>query len=948
MAMNRSELLRHLNLNTFIAFDFETTGLDAREDRIIEIAAIRFEDGKPSERYVTLLNPGRPIPAMITDITGISDAMVAQAPAEEQIVDDFWNFLGDWPMVAHNTSFDHAFLTALAERQGKILPDRNYYDTLPLSRMFLFFQPNHNLSALSDFFHFSTDNAHRAEADTENCGQSFIELVAEAASYSLEVISRIVALLKHFDVFNKLLFIDLANTLTRSGDLKQGLIPSSIEKPVPENVFIHHGTNDIQNLDAETVLGADGYLSRSFSTYEERPNQVKYSRFVQEILEGEGGIGVVEAGTGLGKTMAYLFPALRYTLTNDDDYPLIISCYTKHLQDQLFNKDLPQLAEAIDVSLQAVVLKGRNNYLCQTRLQWLLGNAEKLLNREEAVMLLPILIWQEWTHTGDMDECPGFSTTRSYRLTSLIQSEPGFCSTQLCARNNGCYFGPLRRALFQANLIIINHALLISDVKSRLGSVVVTTGFLPPHDTIIIDEAHNIVKSAYNQLTEVLDQRILSFYLDHVDPQRTYSNRWNNQIKSLGELHPQFLKLRESLARDVESCRRTIKEFFEQLGAHIQYQFDPEAKYSKKWIIKNLTETFGPVTAELEAMIKNLNTVVKIIKDIRHALLEIDETRNDFPELHQHFDYGEMLLKESMRLVQDLTLQQDENRVYWFDGVFRNGPGGQLQFYVTIQGVPVDLAEDLTGGLFKVVRSAVLTSATLRTEESFDYFLRRVGLDQVDFKETQTAIFESPFLYEEQVRYYQYSRQDGQRPEVLASLIYNLHKTRNKRILTLFTSRDSLNKTLRELRSLPEGNSLPIFAQQRGTSRQGLIRGMGQVKNGILLGTNAFWEGIDFPGELLEILIITKLPFDVPDEPVIRAYGQLLESQGGNRFLDFGVPEAIIRFRQGFGRLIRTTYDEGLFINMDGRVVNKPYGVRFSDAIPVKMTPFSRVEEILS
>jgi predicted DnaQ family exonuclease/DinG family helicase len=945
MGMDRSELLQHLNLSTFIAFDFETTGLDPRSDRIIEIAAIRFEDGKPVDRYVTLLNPGRSIPALITDITGISDVMVSKAPAEDQILDDFWEFMGSWPMVAHNTAFDHAFLTALAERHGKLLPERNYYDTLPLSRMFLYFQANHNLSALSDFFRFSTDNAHRAEADTENCGHSFVELIAEAASYPLEVISKIVALMKPFDIFNKRLFIDLANTLAQRGDLKQGLIPSAIEKPVPENLFNYEGRKDIRQLDVDSVLGAGGCLSQTFPSYEERKIQVQYSRFVQETLETDDRIGVVEAGTGLGKTMAYLFPALKYALTNDDEYPLIISCYTKHLQDQLFNKDLPQLARAIDVSLQAVVLKGRNNYICKTRLQWLLGNADKLLNGEEATALLPVLIWQEWTRTGDLDECPGFSTTRSFRLTALIQSEPGFCTTQICARNQGCYFGPLRKALFHSNLIIVNHALLISDVKARTGDDPGLTGFLPPHDTLIIDEAHNIIKSAYNQLTEVLDQRILMFFLDHVDPQRNHSNRWNNRLKSLGELHPRFLTLRESLSQEVDSSRQAIKAFFDQLRAHIQHQFDPEAKYSKKWIIQNLVETFGPVAPELEALVRCFNHVMKTVNAIRLELLNIDETRNDYPEMHQHFDYGEALLQEAIRLIQDLTMKQDENRVYWFDGVFRNS-GDQSQFFVTLQGAPVDLAEDLTGGLFQSLRSAVLTSATLRTEESFDYFLHRVGLDQVNAKETKTAIFDSPFLYEEQVKYYQYSRLDGQRPDILASLIYNLHKKHNKRILTLFTSRDALNKTLQELRSKPEGHSLPIFAQQRGTSRQGLIRGLKETKNGILLGTNAFWEGIDFPGELLEILIITKLPFDVPDEPVIRAYGSLLEEQGGNRFLDFGVPEAIIRFRQGFGRLIRTAYDEGLFINMDGRVVNKPYGERFSDAIPVRMTLFSNVEDI--
>ena len=395
--MDRLSLLKTVQLSKFVALDFETTGLQVETDRVIEVAAILFVDGEPVERFVSLVNPGIPIPSFIEEITGITNGMVAGAPAESKIVDDLFKFIGKHPLVAHNTPFDLAYLQAMADRHDKKLHDRRLYDTLPLSRALLFFQPAHNLSAASDFFSLSTDGAHRAEYDTENCGKIFVELIEEAASYNLDLISRILALLKPFQIQNKDLFIDLANALTKIGDLKNGLTESKIPKPSNANFYINEGENDITKLTSYDVFGPDGHLNQSYENYEDRPNQVNYSDFIDEIMGSSSGVGIAEAGTGLGKSMAYLFAAMKNNLSNPDDGPVVISCYTKHLQDQLFNKDLPQLTKAINAPIQAVVMKGRSNYVCKSRLNWLIGGAEKMLNGEEAMYLLSLMIWLEHT-----------------------------------------------------------------------------------------------------------------------------------------------------------------------------------------------------------------------------------------------------------------------------------------------------------------------------------------------------------------------------------------------------------------------------------------------------------------------------------------------------------------------------------------------------------------------
>ncbi|MGY8781483.1 MAG: exonuclease domain-containing protein, partial [Fidelibacterota bacterium] len=599
--MDRLSLLKTVQLSKFVALDFETTGLQVETDRVIEVAAILFVDGEPAERFVSLVNPGISIPSFIEEITGITNGMVADAPAESKIVDDLFKFIGKHPLVAHNTPFDLAYLQAMADRHDKKLHDRRLYDTLPLSRALLFFQPAHNLSAASDFFSLSTDGAHRAEYDTENCGKIFVELIEEAASYNLDLISRILALLKPFQIQNKDLFIDLANALTKIGDLKNGLTESKIPKPSNANFYINEGENDITKLTSYDVFGPDGHLNQSYENYEDRPNQVNYSDFIDEIMGSSSGVGIAEAGTGLGKSMAYLFAAMKNNLSNPDDGPVVISCYTKHLQDQLFNKDLPQLTKAINAPIQAVVMKGRSNYVCKSRLNWLIGGAEKMLNGEEAMYLLSLMIWLEHTETGDMDECPGFTNGFTFRLMALVQSEPGFCTSPICSRHGGCFFGPLRKMVYNANLIVVNHALLLSEAKARKEAGE-GMGFLPEHKSVVIDEAHNIPQAAYRQFTSVLDQRSLGYFLERVDPEHSHSVRWNNQLKSLGGLHLQFEGMRRELGLAVGSCRESIKCFFDQMSGNSLHKFDPGAKYSTKLIIQNLTEEFGVLSVDIEKM----------------------------------------------------------------------------------------------------------------------------------------------------------------------------------------------------------------------------------------------------------------------------------------------------------------------------------------------------------
>ncbi len=935
--MELKTLLKKLNLSTFIAFDFETTGLDPQNERIIEIAAIRFVQGEPKDRFVKLVNPGRPISKFITDITGITNAMVAEAPTENEIVNDFIKFLGNDPLVAHNTQFDISFLKELNKRFNVNWAVPDLYDTLQLARTFIYDQPTFNLGSVSEYFNLSAEGSHRAEKDTENCGAIFISLIKEAASYPLEVISKILEMIKSSTVMNKQLFVNLANELMKNGDLKKGLTKSKIVHPVFQNVYSHSGHNDPGKMTIDDIFKEGGLLEKSLGQFEYRSAQVDYAKMIETILIKEESIGIIEAGTGMGKSIAYLISCLKRKHAIPENGPTVISCHTKHLQDQLFYKDLPQITEALDVPVRAVKLKGRSNYICLTRLNWLISDANKILNGSEVANLIPIMIWLHWTKTGDMTECNGFWNSRPGRLAYLIQSEPGFCTSNICIKNAGCFFGKVRSAVYEAEIIIINHALLLTES--------ILPGFLPVFNSLIIDEAHKIVPVAYNQLTLQIDQKSQTTVFDSVDPKFRTNKRFNNILTKLSGLIPEFSDLIKRLDDRFKDCRQTLKILFENLAEQHASDFNLEAVYSEKIIVRNLNESYGSLTGEINQLDTDIRNILSLLDKFNALLTSKDPEKEDYPELFQAFQKHTDLLTGSLHNISSLFLEQLDNWIYWKEGQFKLDKNQINQLQLSLHACPVDVSEPLSKLLFKRIDHCVLTSATLRVDDTFEYFSQRTGLDQLSSKSIKSAQFLSPFYYDDQVTYLQYggNANISNNPQAIASIIYKSHKSNNKRIMALFTSRNALSNTDAKLRLLG-GNDLPIFSQKNNVSRQSLISGMRNTSNGILLGTSSFWEGVDLPGDLLEVLIITKIPFDVPTEPSIKAYSEMIDQSGGNSFMDYSIPEAVIKFRQGFGRLIRTISDEGTFMNLDNRVLTRSYGKHFSDAIPVTMKVFTNLD----
>jgi len=937
--VDRKTLLEKLNLSDFVAIDFETTGVDPTKDRIIEVAVIRFTDGEPTDKFVRLVNPERKISDLIVNITHITNDMVKDAPIEKDIVQDLFDFIGDSPITAHNTPFDIAFLKELGKRHNIEFEEPELYDSLPLARTFLYDLPAFNLTVVSEYYGMSGEGAHRAEKDTENCGNVFLNLVEEAASYPLHVISKLLSIIKNTDLHNKSLYLNIANALTKSGEVKKGLTKSKAEHKSLDNVYFHKGEHSLRNVVAKDVFGKDGLLSTVIDGYEERSQQIEYSNFVDNIFNGENKIGVVEAGTGLGKSFAYLFPALKRSENFIDNGPVVISCHTKNLQDQLFYKDLPIIAEALNLPVKVVKLKGRNNYICLTRLNWLISDASKTLSPREIEKILPVIVWLEFTNTGDISECNGFWNSRPGRIAYLIQCEPGFCTTKLCAKHDGCFFGKIRRDLYESSIVIVNHALILSEIK--MPSV------LPLYKTLIIDEAHNLVSVAYNQLSHDMDQISYNSLLQSLDPNYKGNKRWNNMLSSIGGLHPDFLALQKAMGEEVAMAMGSLRSFFETYGSSVKSEFRVDAIYTEKLIINNLEEEFNVAVDEFEELTVALKRLSQTFEKSTKLLLEKDPERTDYEELHQVLNQNRDMLTGLISNILLLTTNQNVENIYWKEGAYANR-NGYPELNLSVHTSPVDVAEKLSSMFFRNIDHCVLTSATLRVNSGFDYFFRRTGLDRVIDKPLENDYFPSPFFYEDQVTYLQYGNRKSitSDPAKIAKIIETVSQKYNQRIMALFTARSTLTGVYNELKNSRIGKNIPIFAQILNSSRQSLIDGMKRTPNGVLLGTSAFWEGVDLPGDMLQILIITKLPFDVPTEPTIKAYSEMLELSGDNPFLNYAIPESVIKFRQGFGRLIRTMSDEGIFIVLDDRIVTKRYGTNFSESIPVQMQVFTDISEL--
>ncbi len=932
-----SEIYKHLSLEQFMAFDIETTGLYPDKDEIIEIGIVKIENGKITETYDQLFDPGIEIPETITKLTGITNDDCSGKPLLKDKISNIIDFIGNNFIVAHNADFDSSFLNNSVEKYAskrmKISQDK-ILDTLDLSRFILFNLHNHKLSTLSDHFMIVSDSEHRALADAKTCGLVFLQLIELGLNLDKEIIRICCSLLRNTNYGIEYFFNKIYSYINRYGSdrkiiLKKGQdnIIGSLRENTEQEEFKKIPLNEL-----EVFFKPKGFLSNHLQHFEYRKQQFEMADSIRKIFN-QNGFLVAEAGTGIGKSMAYLVPAMLWIKENPKS-KVVISTNTKNLQDQLFYKELPLLQKISSSEFLAILLKGRGNYICQRAWEDLIENPEKF-SKKERKQALPLVIWAQKTITGDIEENSGFSRKRNGAMWRHLSCESVNCNGRNCVFESTCFLNRVRRLSKYADIIVVNHSLLFSDISAE-------NTILKSYDSLIIDEAHNIESSATNSLK--IELNVWKFN----DTFKTIYQEIPNQTGLLYFIQRDVKKVIqnqndqstvESISTDLINQTRILRknslDFFNKLQEKISLlsaakQNYPQIRYSSK------QKLFGDSEKDLKKLMTDLRQLYKGFIHFREILGDMAyESDKEYYRWQRELESSVSQIEDLERLMNHFLLCDYNENIVW--SILKKGKR-KKDLYV--YSVPLDISHILQTGLFSQLERGVLTSATLRVNNSFDYFIKRIGLADFDPDRVNTEFFGSPFDYSEQTLFiipsYLSDPRGNNFVKEVSDLLKNILDKTSYGTMVLFTSYKMLKEVYNSLVAVCNSKKVLLLGQGIDGSRSILLKIFKENKNSILFGTNSFWEGVDVPGSALEMLIITKIPFQVPTEPTFEARMEKVKNESGNGFLNYAVPEAVIRLRQGIGRLIRSKCDRGVVMLLDQRLINTLYGELFTHSFPVK------------
>lgn len=932
-----SKIFKQLSLEHFVVLDIETTGLFADKDEIIEIGISKIENGKVTETYEQFFDPGIKIPDHITKLTGITDHDCSGKPLLKDTIHRIIDFMGNDFVVAHNADFDVGFLNLAIEKYNSVknkIPEERILDTLDLSRFLLYQLHNHKLITLSEYFSLNSATEHRALADAKMCGQIFIKLLELSIEGNKDTINICCKVLKNTNFGIKYFFNKLYNYLqknTRQPKItkregQDNIIGRVREKTEQDN------TKKIESENLEPFFNVQGFLNQHLQNYEYRKQQYEMADSVRKVFNSNGFL-LAEAGTGVGKSLAYLIPALLWVRENHQS-KVVVSTNTKNLQDQLFSKELPLLNTISSLKFLAILLKGRGNYLCQRAWEDLIEHSEKL-SPNDRKQILPLIIWSQRTKTGDIEQNSGFSHKRNSYIWRFLNCEKRNCTGRNCSYETSCFLHRVRKLTKYADIIVVNHSLLFSDIAS--GNTI-----LKSYDSLIIDEAHNIESSATRSLKNELNiwkfNEILRLLYQDFPHKTGLFYFIQKNLKTVIQHHKDQLtieRISTEIIFHVQELQKKSTDFFKKLKdknfpsipSDNQY---PQLRYTSK------NKLFGDL--ELDAK-EILLDVKRLYKDSMHfnELLKDMASKSD-KEYYRWLRELESVIYqlEDLEKLFDHFIQGDYKENIIWSVLIKSRKKRELSLY----SVPLDISGILETGLFSHLDRGVLTSATLRVNNSFDYIIKRVGLANFDLERIYSKFFGSPFNYSEQSMFiipsYLPDPRDGNFITDISNLLINTLQNKMYGTMVLFTSYKMLKDVYKSLTSTFNNRNILLLGQGIDGPRSTLIKVFQENRNSVLFGTNSFWEGVDIPGPALEMLVITKIPFQVPTEPIFQARMERVHQESGNGFLHFAVPEAVIRLRQGIGRLIRSTGDRGVVLLLDQRLINTHYGSFFTHSFPVK------------
>ncbi|MBO5683669.1 MAG: ATP-dependent DNA helicase [Akkermansia sp.] len=633
--------------------------------------------------------------------------------------------------------------------------------------------------------------------------------------------------------------------------------------------------------------------------FEYRPEQQQMAVAVAETLETETAL-LAEAGTGVGKSLAYLIPAIRFAL--DHGRKAVISTHTINLQEQLFHKDIPTVSKALNCHFSAALLKGRANYLCRTRLRRALEQANDLFNQAETKQLYDLLAWSKDCGEGSLAELPP-ELNISPKVWAQVCSENHVCTPRNCGYD--CPYQAARRRVQEAQVVVLNHTLFFGLLSLADEMMTVEPegppGFIFPNDFVILDEAHTIENVAANQLGLSLSEAEMKYELLRLYNPVTHKGSMRHNAS------PTVLQL-------IEEAQAAVGEFFTatradcQLEAHHGTVRLRQPEWTENLLSPVLRQLFAEIK-DMAAMIEDNDLAKAELLDTAARILAYDEAATEM-----------------------VKLSKADTTVYWVES---NGIDGQ---FTTMRGALINVAPVLREKLFEAGRSCICTSATLSTgNHGMGYFAGRVGAESA-----RPLQIGSPFDFARQMRIMVArsmpppppASQDDEYQPALADWIMRSLDESQGRAFVLFTSYSLMRAMAVRLRPFCQERGWPLLVQGDEMNRSQMVHSFRENIGSVLFGTDSFWTGVDVPGEALSNVIVTKIPFESPGNPLVEARLEDITARGGNAFRDYSLPEALLKFRQGIGRLIRSKTDTGLVTILDSRVVQKFYGSRFMYALP--------------
>ena len=929
---------------TYVALDLETTGLDAERDAIMEIGAVRFRtslrDGtiqaQVLDTWSTFVNPARPIPIQVQQLTGITQQQVDGAPHFPQVMHELRRFVGNHPLVGHNIQFDLSFLASHR------LPLSNpSFDTFELAGVLVPHADRYSLTKLGQDFDLDDVRAHRALEDALATKNLFVALLRHASELPRPILKEINRLAARVDwplkeifrgverglartAFGGAIGQQLAAQMDASEDALGPLFAAAADEEEELVPAARPRALDVEALAA--MLEDGGVFAQRFPGFEHRLQQVEMLRSVAGALNGQQHL-MVEAGTGTGKSIAYLLPAVVWAHQNGER--VIVSTNTINLQDQLFLKDVPDLQKLLPFEFRAAVLKGRSNYLCQRRLAGL--RQAGVASADEMRMLAKVLVWVPSTQTGERGEL-FMPEAAEQSLWSKISADSETCTAERCRfRERGrCFFYRARRAAERAHLVIVNHALLLSDVAvDRWGGRV-----LPDYRYLIVDEAHHLESSVTRQLSFQADQwaveRLLNELARPLGGRRYVGFLSDVLARCRGALPPAEWGGLEAhvhrLQRDIESSLTSFYAFFSVLGAFLAEHSSRRGDYDVRLRVTSALRVqpdWGEVEITWDNLGARLARIDKGLGMLSGALPEFEGYDvTDLEGLAQDCTGYLARLRELREQLGGCIVEPDSATVYWTTLSSRDER-------VTLHAAPLHIGDLVKKHLFHAKQSVILTSATLTTDGRFDFLRER--LHAWDAGELTVG---SPFDYQNStLLYLPLDIPEPNQPyyqKAVEEALLHLCRATEGRALVLFTSYYQLRATARAISRPLADQGIVVYQQGAGTSRAQLLENFRTAPKAVLMGTRSFWEGVDVVGPALSVLVIARLPFSVPDDPVFAARSETFEEP----FSEYAVPETILRFRQGFGRLIRTKTDRGVVVVLDKRVLTKSYGPQFLNSLP--------------